>query len=138
MTKTQKYGIGLAMMTGCILIICLKMLQNKLFVHEVAFWWAVGACLFFCIYEWIAINLVETKKQTDSPRQSVNLFMGLKAGKIILSIFFALIYVLVVKVEVMRFVSVFVTLYLVFLAFDTIFLVYCESEAKKMNNSKKK
>jgi hypothetical protein len=135
MTKTQKYGIGLAITTGCILIICLKAFQDRLFIHEVTFWWTVGACVFFCLYEGIAINVVETKKKAVSSRQSVNLFMGLKAGKIILSIFFVMLYALIAKVEVMRFVTVFVALYLVFLVFDTIFLVYCEREAKKTNNN---
>jgi hypothetical protein len=135
MNKTQKYGIGLVSVIGCILIISLKAFQDRLFIHETTFWWAIGACVFFCLYEGIAINIVETNKKAVSSRQSVNLFMGLKAGKIILSIFFAMLYALVAKAEVMRFVTVFVALYLVFLAFDTIFLVYCEREAKKTNNN---
>jgi hypothetical protein len=135
MNKIQKYGAGIALITGCILIVCLKVFQDKLFTREVTYYWAVGACLFLCIYEWIAISIVE-KKKTISSHQSVNLFMGLKVGKILLSIFFVMIYALAVKVEVMRFLMIFVIMYLVFLAFDTIYLVYREKEAKKMNNIK--
>jgi L-asparagine transporter-like permease len=124
--------MGLALMTG-ILIICLKMLQNKLFTYEAVFYWAVGVCLFLCIYEWIMIKVVEAKKKTVSPRQSVNLFMGFKVGKILLSVFFMTIYAIAVKIELKRFVMVFVTLYLIYLVFDTFYLVYREKETKKIN-----
>lgn len=127
MSKIQKYSMGLALMTG-ILIMGLKVLQNRLFTGEIVFYWAIGACLFFCIYEWIAIKIVETKSKTVSSRQSVNLFMGLKVGKILLSLFFVMIYVFMVKIEVMRFVIVFVALYLIFLVFDTIYLVSREKD----------
>lgn len=130
MSKIQKYSIGLALMTG-ILIVILKVFQSNLFVGEIIFYWTASACLFFCIYEWVAIKVVETKSKTVSPRQSINLFMGLKIGKILLSVFFVMIYSLSVKVETIRFVMVFVGLYLIFLVFDTIYLVCREKEAKK-------
>jgi hypothetical protein len=117
-----------------ILIFCLKMLQDKLFSHEIVLNWTVGACLFLWIYEWITIKIVEAKNKTVSPRQSINLFMGLKVGKILLSVFFIMIYSFSVKVEMMRFVMVFVGLYLIFLVFDTIYLVLREKEAKKTIN----
>ncbi|MDR1633057.1 MAG: hypothetical protein LBR97_09340 [Dysgonamonadaceae bacterium] len=127
MNRVQKYSLGLALMTG-ILIMGLKALQNKLFADESIFYWAVGACLFFCIYEWITIKVVEAKNKTVSPRQSINLFMGLKIGKILLSVFFVMFYTLIAQMEVRRFVIIFVILYLIFLAFDTIYLVCREKE----------
>lgn len=130
MSKVQKYSTGLALMTG-ILIVILKVFQRNLFVGEIIFYWTAGACLFFCIYEWIAIKIVETKSKTVSPRQSINLFMGLKIGKILLSVFFVMIYVFIVKMEVMRFAVIFVALYLIFLVFDTVYLVCREKEEKR-------
>jgi hypothetical protein len=122
MNRVQKYSIGLALMTS-VLIAGLKAFQNKLFAGESIFYGAAGACLFFGIYEWITIWIVEAKDKTVSPRQSINLFMGLKGGKILLSVFFVMIYALTEKTEMMRFVIIFVVLYLIFLAFDTIYLV---------------
>lgn len=133
MNKARKYSIVLTLMVA-ILIFCLKTLQDKLFSHEIVLNWTVGACLFLWIYEWITIKIVEAKNKTVSPRQSINLFMGLKVGKILLSVFFIMIYSLSVKVEMMRFVMVFVGLYLIFLVFDTIYLVSREKEAKKTIN----
>ena len=130
MSKVQKYSTGLALMTG-ILIIILKVFQSNLFVGEIIFYWTTGACLVFCIYEWIAIKIVETKSKTVSPRQSINIFMGLKAGKILLSVFFVMFYALIAKMEVKRFAIIFIALYLIFLAFDTIYLVYREKKEKE-------
>jgi hypothetical protein len=135
MNKAQKYSIVLTLMVA-ILIFCLKTLQDKLFSHEIVLNWTVGACLFLWIYEWITIKIVEAKNKTVSPRQSINLFMGLKVGKILLSVFFIMIYSLSVKVEMMRFVMVFMGLYLIFLVFDTIYLVSREKEAKKTINNR--
>jgi L-asparagine transporter-like permease len=133
MKKNQKYSISLALITG-ILIIGLKALQNKLAAPEIIFYWVVGACLFFCIYEWIAITIIETKRKTVSPRQSINLFMGLKIGKIVLSLFFVMVYALTVKTELTRFVVVFVILYLIFLVFDTVYLAGREKSMKSNGN----
>ncbi|MDR0686554.1 MAG: hypothetical protein LBF79_03765 [Dysgonamonadaceae bacterium] len=129
MNKIQKYGIGLVLVTGA-LIMGIKALQDKLFACESGFGWAAGACLFFCVYEWMAIRVVEAKSKTVSDRRLINMLMGLKAGKILSSIFFVVFYVFAVKTEVMRFVAVFAVLYIIFLAFDTVYLVFREKGAK--------
>jgi L-asparagine transporter-like permease len=117
-------------MTG-ILIMGLKALQNGLFAHETIFYWGMGACLFFFYCEWITIGIIETKNKTVSPRQSINIFMGLKVGKILLSIFFVMVYAFTVKTEMKHFVLVFLALYLIYLLFDTLYLISREKEAKK-------
>jgi hypothetical protein len=80
------------------------------------------AAVFFFLYESIVIGLTTKKNKTISPRRSINLFMGLKVGKILLSLILVAIYAVAVKVEVKRFVLVFVALYFIYLLFDTIYL----------------
>jgi len=89
------------------------------------------ALLMFFIYELFVIVFTETKYTTLTPRQSINLFLGFKVGKIILSLFFIVIYAVVVRVEFMRFLFVFVVLYMIYLLFDTIYLISREKSMKK-------
>ena len=91
---------------------------------------ALAMAMFF-LYELFVILFTEAKYKTISPRQSINLFLGFKAGKIILSLLFIVIYVSIVKVERMRFIMVFIALYLIYLLFDTIYLVTREKSIKK-------
>jgi hypothetical protein len=98
------------------------------------FVWTAAAMSFFFLYEVIVILITEKKRKTITPRQSVNLFLGLKVGKIFLSLVFVTIYALAVKIEVKRFVLIFVLLYFIYLLFDTIYLA--KKEKKKLSNYK--
>ena len=89
------------------------------------------ALVLFFLYEAFVIIFTENKSETMNPRQSVNLFLGFKAGKIILSLIFVTIYAIIVKIELMRFIMVFVALYLIYLVFDTIYLLSREKSKKK-------
>jgi len=91
---------------------------------------AIAMAMFF-VYELFVILFTEAKYKTITPRQSVNLFLASKAGKIILSLLFITIYLSIVKVERMRFILIFVILYLIYLLFDTIYLVNRERSIKK-------
>jgi hypothetical protein len=98
------------------------------------FVWTIGAMAFFFLYEIAAILVSEKKRKTITPRQSVNLFLGLKVGKIFLSLIFVTVYALAVRIEVKRFVLIFVLLYFIYLLFDTIYLT--KNEKKKLSNYK--
>jgi hypothetical protein len=88
----------------------------------------VATTAFFFFYEILVILLTSKKKENITPRQSINLFMGLKVGKILLSLIFATVYALAVKIEVKRFILVFVALYFIYLLFDTIYLAKNEKK----------
>jgi len=110
--------------------------------------WIVIAMAMFFLYELVVILFTEAKYKTITPRQSVNLFIASKAGKIILSLLFIAIYLSIVKVERMRFFMVFAALYFIYLLFDTIYLVnraksiekeqYKLKEIEKVSNYYKK
>ena len=90
--------------------------------------------LFFFVCELITILLVEKNRKNNNPHQLVNLYLGLKVGKILLSLVYIGIYMALVNVELKRFVLVFVLLYFVFLLFDTLYLTNSE---KKLNRKLK-
>jgi hypothetical protein len=81
-----------------------------------------AAIAFFFLYEILVMLVVNKKSTTLTPPQFVNLFMALKAGKILLSFVFIAIYAIAIKVETKRFALVFATLYLLYLLFDTFYL----------------
>jgi FlaA1/EpsC-like NDP-sugar epimerase len=108
------------------LILLLNNFRGELFVKAEPYWWCQASVLLLGLYEIAAVFIVNKKYKSVSPRQSINLFMGLKVGKILLSVFFVMLYAFMVKMEMRRVIIIFVTLYLIFLAFDTIYLVCCE------------
>ncbi|GHT58705.1 hypothetical protein AGMMS50239_03770 [Bacteroidia bacterium] len=121
----NKYILGLVAVTIALVIVFI------LFPNIVSCGWAISAIVFFFLYELMTILITEKKGDTISARQSVNLLMGLKVGKILLSLFFILIYSVVVKIEMKRFILVFLALYLIYLLFGTLYLTSREKEAKK-------
>jgi len=88
----------------------------------------------FLIYEAFVIMFTESKSDSLSQRQSINLFMGFKVGKILLSLLIIAIYAAVVKVELKNFIMVFVTLYFIYLIFDTFYFFNREKDKKKNKN----
>ena len=109
-----------------------------IFPNIAPFGWVIGAVIFLFLCELANILITERKRDTISARQSVNLVLGLKVGKILLSLLFLLIYGITVKIEIRRFLLIFATLYLVYLVFDTFYLMSKEKEAKekKITNEK--
>lgn len=93
--------------------------------------WTIGAVAFFFLYELATVLITDKKANTVSSRQSVNLFMGFKVGKILLSLFFVLIYWIAVKTEIKNFLMFFLALYLIYMVFETIYLMRREKKQKK-------
>ena len=120
-----KYILGLAVVTIALIVLFIK------FPDIAPFEWTIGAVVFLFFCELANILITERKRDTISARQSVNLVLGLKVGKILLSLFFLLIYWITVRTEIKRFSLVFLTLYLIYLIFDTFYLRSKEKEAKE-------
>jgi hypothetical protein len=100
----------------------LSFLRPYLFTEVTPYIWTEIAIAFFFLYEAGTIWITDSKRKTLSPRQSINLFLGLKVGKIILSLVLATIYAAAIKIELKRFILVFVAVYLIYLLLDTIYL----------------
>ena len=91
---------------------------------------ALAMAMFF-LFELFVILFTEKKYKTINAQQSITLFLGFKAVKIIISLLFIAIYAILVKVDLKRFVLVFVALYFIYLLFDTVYLMSREKNAKK-------
>jgi hypothetical protein len=117
-----------------VLITVLISFWDVLFADVIPYIWTEIALALLFIYETLTIWVTDAKRKTLKPNQSVNLFLGLKVGKIILALLFISIYALAIKIEVKRFVLVFMAIYFVYLLFDTLFLLAGEKAAKKNKN----
>ena len=129
MSRKIKYILALAVL-NCVLSALLISCWKFIFEDVRSMIGITIALVLFFVYEAIVIVFTENKGEAISSRQSVNLFLGFKAGKIILSLLFITIYAVIVKVEFMRFLFAFAVLYLIYLLFDTIYLA---SREKKQN-----
>lgn len=125
----NRYIFGLILLNA-VLINVLILTWNIIFTNVISYVWTCGAVAFLFLCELAIILIIDKKSKTVSVRQSINLFMGLKVGKILLSLFFVAIYTIAVKTEVKRFVMVFLGIYLIYLVFDTFYLMSKEKETK--------
>jgi hypothetical protein len=132
LTRRNKY-ICYLVVVSALLNVCWGLLRPYIFTETTPYIWTEVAIAFFFLYEALVIWITDSKRKTLNSRQSINLFLGLKVGKIILSLVFASIYATVVKIELKRFVLAFVILYLVYLLFDTIYLASGEKKRVTRN-----
>lgn len=93
--------------------------------------WFAGIVIFFLILESFIISLIESNIKKKEKRQTVNLYMLTKVIKILSSLVFTTIYVLVVKENIKSFVAVFVSFYLLYLFAETILLLRIEKHLKE-------
>ena len=129
LSHKNKYILYLAVL-NCLLTILLLFYWKIIFEDIRSIIGITFALVLFFLFELFVILFTESKSETINSRQSVNLFLGFKAGKIILSLLFLAIYAIIVKVEFTRFIGVFLVLYFIYLLFDTIYLVTREKSLK--------
>ena len=130
MSHKNTYILSLAVLNAVLAVLLVSgwkvVFEDARSVIGIAF-----ALVMFVFYELFVILFTEHKTKMISPQQSVNLFLGFKAGKIILSLLFIAIYAILVKEEIKRFVGVFLVLYFIYLLFDTVYLTSREKDKKK-------
>ena len=124
----KDFIIILVTLTG--LLFAFGSLFPQIFINSTVHLWANISLLFFLLIELTIIFIIFKNDKSENPRQQVNIFMAMKVGKILLSICFIMIYVLAIKTETKHFLIVFAILYLIYLIFDTVFLL------KKININK--
>lgn len=127
---TLKWITALCILT-VVVIAVFVIFKGFLFQLESTYFWIVSSVVFYYIYELFTIITVDKKKRTLKSGQVVNLYMALKVLKIFLSLIISLSYIFLVKVEVKRFILLFVLVYFIFLLFDTIYLARGEKKLKK-------
>ncbi|MDR0682454.1 MAG: hypothetical protein LBG15_11500 [Dysgonamonadaceae bacterium] len=122
-------GAILCVITG-ILFGASIMWGNKLFSDNLPSRWIEGVILFLFAYELMIIIITHKKIEIATPRQVISLYLLLKGGKIIAFLAFLMIYILAIQVETKRFILVAVTVYLIYLLFDTFYLASSEKKLK--------
>ena len=125
----SKFISGLFLLTT-ILVGSLIHFWNVFFDDVRLCFWVFSAIIIFFLYEMIVVALIGKKSKTLTAKQSINFFLGLKVGKIIISLLFIGVFIIAVNVELKRFILVFISLYLVYLLFDTLYLACWEKELK--------
>ena len=130
LSNKNKYILYLVLLNG-LLITVLILWGRTVFEYGRSIAGIAMAMAMFFIYELFVILVMENKSETVTSRQSVNLFLGFKAGKIILSLLFIAVYAILVPLELKRFIGVFLALYFIFLLFDTLYFASREKNNKK-------
>jgi hypothetical protein len=127
--------IGYLVLLNVLLGVCLILLRDRIFQGTEPFVGAMVGLALLSLYEFVAILLTGKKKPAALPTQPIQLFMALKVVKILLSLLLILLYAIVVKVEFAHFIMTFGTLYIVYLFFDTAYLLAKEKiEKEKLKN----
>lgn len=126
-----KYILYLTLLL-CLLTVGIILSRESLLLNNASLLVALSSAnAFFFIYEVLSIIITEKKRQTANSKQLVNTFLALKVGRILLSLMFATVYALAIKVELKRFILLFVLVYFVYLLFDTLYLAKREKKLKK-------
>jgi len=133
LSNKNKYILYITLLYG-VLTVILFTKGNEIFKFGVSITGIAVATTAFFIYELFVIFFTESKSKTFNSRQTINLFLGFKVGKIILSLLFLSIYAMTVKMELKRFIGAFLVLYLIFLIFETAYLLNREKNLKKSQN----
>ncbi|MDR1763236.1 MAG: hypothetical protein LBR64_04700 [Dysgonamonadaceae bacterium] len=131
----MKVYFAILVLINALILAFMSGFGSRIFPENTALIWTYTAVALLFILESIIILTTERKSRTITPAQSVNLFMELKIGKILLSVAFLLVYAIAVGVETKRFLLVFLALYLVYLAFDTFYLTSRERALKNEKNN---
>jgi hypothetical protein len=136
MLSTKNSYILYFVVLGAVLSVSLILYGNLIFDEIISVKGAGAAIGMFTLIEIVSIWLIETKSAKITPRKSINLLLGIKTGKILLTLLFVAVYALAVKVETQRFVVVFLAIYLVYLFSDTIYLTRREKRGKRGKRGK--
>jgi len=123
----NRYLVGLIALSG-VLIVVLLLLRSYLSGDAGTFLWICSAVALLGFCE-LPVVLVGGGRSLTA-RQSVNRFLSLKVVKVLASLLFVLLYLLTSGAGAKPFLPAFAAIYLVYLAFDTIYLMNREKQEK--------
>lgn len=97
--------------------------------------WYLGTYFLFMIMETVILLFAEQKSNSATAKQMVNVYLLTKVIKVILSLVFITIYVLVVKENIKSFVLIYMIFYLFFLFVETKLFTLIEKQLKEKNKT---
>jgi hypothetical protein len=136
MLSTKNSYILYVVVLGAVLTILLFTYGNMIFNELISFQGIGAAIMMFTLFEIVSVWLIDIKSKKISPRKSVNLLLGVKVGKILLTLLFIAVFMFIVKTEQQPFVMVFIVIYLIFLFSNTFYLTRREKVLKTNHTDK--
>jgi preprotein translocase subunit SecY len=131
MMLSGKNSYMLYLIVLCAVLSLLLITYGNAIFEEIISVKGIGAAIgMFTVIEIVSVWLIEMKSKKIAPRKSINLLMGIKTGKILLTLLFVAVYALAVKAEVQRFLTVFLVLYFIYLFSNTFYLTHREKKLK--------
>jgi drug/metabolite transporter (DMT)-like permease len=130
LSQKNKYILYLVLLNG-LLTTVLLFGEGYIFQDKRSIIGVIAAMVMFLFFGLFFIIYTDKKSKTINSRQSVNLVLGFKVGKIVLSLIFIVIYAIFVKIELKRFLVVFLVLYFIYMFFDTSYLMNREKGIKR-------
>lgn len=97
--------------------------------------WYLSTYFLFMIMETVILLFAEQKSNSATAKQMVNVYLLTKVIKVILSLVFITIYVLVVKENIKSFVLIYMIFYLFFLFVETKLFTLIEKQLKEKNKT---
>jgi hypothetical protein len=130
LSSIYKYILYLVIPSG-VLLTLYGVYARVIFEDTRPYVWILAAIALLFFYETVVMWFIESKSKTITARQSLNLFLGFKVGKILLSLLFIIIYAIIVKVELKNFVGAFLVIYFTYLLADTLYWLSREKKNKR-------
>jgi hypothetical protein len=128
-SEKYTYSLILFVLSGALTTL-LILYGNAVFTELLPIKGTGMAIVVFTLVELFSLWLLESKNGKQAPRQSVNILLGLKVGKMMIALLFIAVYAIAVRVELKRFIIVFMGLYFIYLIFNTLYLTHREKRLK--------
>ena len=129
MLSAKNYILSIIVISAGLIVLIITF-SNVIFKELISVKGIGAAIGMFTFIEIVSCGLIEMKSKTITPQKSINLLLGIKTGKILLSLLFVAVYALAVKVETQRFLMVFIGLYFIYLFLNTIYITRREKQLK--------
>ena len=108
-----------SILTSAIAVV-LALTGQSIFSSRLPVIFLLATTLLFGIVEVCTVLLMSSKSSKDNTNRSINIFMVLKTGKLLLSL--GLIFILLIKTDTKAFLICFIAIYLIYMAVNIIYM----------------
>lgn len=116
----NKKQIMIVSILTSIVVLLLATVAESLFTSRLPIIFLLATVLVFGIFELVTVRLM-SKKGSDSNR-NITIFMGLKTGKLLLSLALVMAYLLLINIDTKAFLICFLIIYFLYMAVNIFYL----------------
>lgn len=124
----NKKQIAIISILTSVVVVLLATSTQWLFTSRLPAIFLLTTTVVFGIFELVTVWLL-SKKKSDSNR-NITLFMGLKTGKLLLSLALIMSYLLLINIDTKEFLICFVVIYFVYMAVNIFYLKRLEKNKR--------